>query len=117
MRRLLLLVPLAVLLVAAPPAHAGGFATVGLSSGPEGVGAGQPWNVERVIWSERRVVKSRSRQHRRSSGISPRTASRKSCTVASPSTGSMVWLISAFLSSSVCGESYPAPLCADLAVP
>ncbi len=55
MRRLLLLVPLAVLLVAAPSAHAGGFATVGLSSGPEGVDAGQPWNVDLTVLAHGRT--------------------------------------------------------------
>jgi hypothetical protein len=54
-RRLLLLVPLAVLLVAAPPAHAGGFATVGLSSGPEGTDAGQPWNVDLTVLAHGRT--------------------------------------------------------------
>jgi len=54
-RRLLLLVPLAVLCVAAPPAHAGGFATVGLSSGPEGVATGEPWNVELTVLAHGRT--------------------------------------------------------------
>ena len=50
MRRLLL-IPLALLLalVAAPPALAGGWATAGLSSTPEGVGPGEPWNVEITV--------------------------------------------------------------------
>ena len=47
--------------------------------------------------------------------ISPRTASRSSCTVASPRTGAIVWLMSFFLSVWLCGKSYPAPLCPDLA--
>lgn len=49
MRRLLvLLVPLA-LLLAAPSAHAGGWATVGLSSTPSGTPPGQPWDVDITI--------------------------------------------------------------------
>lgn len=48
MRRLLLMVPLALALTA-PAAHAGGFATAGLSSTPDGVGAGQPWTVDVTI--------------------------------------------------------------------
>jgi hypothetical protein len=47
-RRSLLLV-LAVPLIAAAPAHAGGFATAGLSSTPEGVRPGQPWKVEITV--------------------------------------------------------------------
>jgi YtkA-like len=48
-RRLpLLLVPLA-LLVAAPSAHAGGWATVGLSSTPAGTPPGQPWDVDITV--------------------------------------------------------------------
>jgi hypothetical protein len=47
-RLLLLLVPLA-LLVAAPSAHAGGWATVGLSSMPEGTPPGQPWDVDITV--------------------------------------------------------------------
>ena len=46
MRRLLLAVPLALALLTAPAAHAGGFATVGLSSTPEGVAPGTPWRVD-----------------------------------------------------------------------
>ncbi|HWT25111.1 MAG TPA: FixH family protein, partial [Solirubrobacteraceae bacterium] len=50
MRRCLpLLTALAALLVAAPSAHAGGFATVGLSSTPDGVPAGTPWRVDITI--------------------------------------------------------------------
>jgi hypothetical protein len=50
-RRLSLLVPLALALAAltAPAAHAGGFATAGLSSMPTGVGPGQPWKVELTV--------------------------------------------------------------------
>ena len=47
MRRVLLAVGL--LLVFAPPAHAGGWATVGLSSTPEGARAGKPWVVELTV--------------------------------------------------------------------
>lgn len=51
MRRPLLFAALAVAsaLVAAPPAHAGGFATVGLSSTPAGVAPGQPWTVDITV--------------------------------------------------------------------
>lgn len=51
MRRSLLLVPLSALLalVAAAPALAGGFATVGLSSTPEGVVPGKPWTVDITV--------------------------------------------------------------------
>jgi hypothetical protein len=50
-RRLSLLVPLALALAAltAPAAHAGGFATAGLSSMPTGVRPGQPWKVELTV--------------------------------------------------------------------
>jgi hypothetical protein len=48
MRRLLLILPL-LLLTAPAAAHAGGFATTGLSSTPEGLRAGQPWKVELTI--------------------------------------------------------------------
>ena len=47
-RMLMLLVPLA-LLVAAPSAHAGGWATVGLSSTPAGTPPGEPWDVDLTI--------------------------------------------------------------------
>ena len=47
-RSLMLLVPL-VLLLAAPPALGGGFATVGLSSTPAGTAPGQPWNVDITV--------------------------------------------------------------------
>src|SRR5687767_2747638 len=49
MRRLVPLVALLGLLVAAPPAAAGGFATVGLSSTPDGLGANRPWHVDITI--------------------------------------------------------------------
>ena len=51
MRRSLLLVPLAVvvLLIAPAVAAAGGFATAGLSSTPEGVAPGQPWKVDITV--------------------------------------------------------------------
>ena len=48
MRRCLLILPL--LLMTAPAvAHAGGFATTGLSSTPDGLRAGEPWKVELTI--------------------------------------------------------------------
>jgi hypothetical protein len=47
-RRLLLLIPLA-LLLAAPAALAGGFATAGLSSTPAGIAPGQPWKVDITV--------------------------------------------------------------------
>jgi hypothetical protein len=47
-RLVMLLVPLA-LLVAAPPAFAGGWATVGLSSTPAGTPPGEPWNVDITV--------------------------------------------------------------------
>lgn len=49
MRRVLIAVPLAVLLLIAPAAHAGGWATVGLSSTPAGTEAGTPWPVEITV--------------------------------------------------------------------
>ena len=49
MRRSLLLVPLALMLVAAPAAHAGGWATAGLSSTPDGVAPGKPWKVDITV--------------------------------------------------------------------
>ena len=48
MRRCLLILPL-LLLTAPAAAHAGGFATTGLSSTPDGLQAGQPWKVELTI--------------------------------------------------------------------
>lgn len=48
MRRSLLILPL-LLLTAPAVAHAGGFATTGLSSTPDGLRAGQPWKVELTI--------------------------------------------------------------------
>jgi hypothetical protein len=48
MRRCLLILPL-LLLTAPAVAHAGGFATTGLSSTPDGLRAGQPWEVELTI--------------------------------------------------------------------
>jgi hypothetical protein len=48
MRRCLLILPL-LLLTAPAVAHAGGFATTGLSSTPDGLRAGQPWKVELTI--------------------------------------------------------------------
>ena len=51
MRRSLLVSPLALVLVAlaAVPAAAGGWATVGLDSTPAGVVPGQPWNVNITV--------------------------------------------------------------------
>ena len=51
MRRSLLLFPivLAIALLAPALASAGGFATVGLSSTPDGVGTGKPWNVDITV--------------------------------------------------------------------
>ena len=51
MRRSLLLFPLAVVFLLAAPAvaGAGGFATAGLSSTPEGVAPGQPWKVDITV--------------------------------------------------------------------
>jgi hypothetical protein len=48
-RRVLIVLPLVVLLVVAPAALAGGWATVGLNSTPAGVGPGQPWVVDMTI--------------------------------------------------------------------
>jgi hypothetical protein len=48
-RRVLIALPLLVLLVVAPSALAGGWATVGLNSTPSGVGPGQPWTPELTI--------------------------------------------------------------------
>jgi hypothetical protein len=50
-RRPLLLVPLAVVLSLTAPAvaAAGGFATAGLSSTPDGVDPGQPWTVDITV--------------------------------------------------------------------
>jgi hypothetical protein len=49
MRTRVPLLALAVVLLAAPAAHAGGFATVGLSSTPDGVRAGTPWRVDITV--------------------------------------------------------------------
>ncbi len=51
MRRSLLLPPLSLLLLllAAVPALAGGWATVGLDSTPAGAAAGKPWNVDITV--------------------------------------------------------------------
>jgi len=50
-RRSLLLFPLVLLIALGAPAlaGAGGFATAGLSSTPEGVVPGQPWNVDITV--------------------------------------------------------------------
>ncbi len=55
MRRLLLLFPFLLALVAAPPAFAGGFATVGMSSTPAGLAPGQPWNVDITVLAHGRT--------------------------------------------------------------
>ena len=49
MRRVLIALPLALGLLIAPAAHAGGWATVGLSSTPAGTEAGTPWPVEITV--------------------------------------------------------------------
>lgn len=51
MRRSLLLFPLALAFALAAPASAGagGFATAGLSSTPDGVAPGQPWRVDITV--------------------------------------------------------------------
>jgi hypothetical protein len=50
-RRSLLPIPLALLLalVAAPPALGGGFATAGVSSTPDGLAPGEPWQVDITV--------------------------------------------------------------------
>jgi len=48
-RRVLIALPLAFGLLIAPAAHAGGWATVGLSSTPAGTEAGTPWRVEITV--------------------------------------------------------------------
>jgi hypothetical protein len=48
-RRSLLALPILVVLLAAPPALAGGWATVGLSSTPTGAQPGKPWSVDLTI--------------------------------------------------------------------
>jgi YtkA-like len=53
-RLLILLVPLA-LLIAAPPALAGGWATVGLSSTPAGTPPGKPWDVDITVLAHGRT--------------------------------------------------------------
>ena len=53
-RSMLFLVPLA-LLVAAAPASGGGFATVGLSSTPDGVAAGRAWTVDVTVLAHGRT--------------------------------------------------------------
>ena len=49
MRRVLIALPLALVLLVAPAAHAGGWATVGLSSTPAGTEPGTPWPVEITV--------------------------------------------------------------------
>ena len=55
MRRLLLLVPLALALAAPTAASGGGFATVGLSSTPAELAPGQPWNVDITVLAHGRT--------------------------------------------------------------
>jgi hypothetical protein len=52
---LLLLVPFVLALVAPAAASGGGFATVGLSSTPDGVAPGQPWNVDITVLAHGRT--------------------------------------------------------------
>ena len=49
MRRGLIAVPLALVLLIAPAAYAGGWATVGLSSTPAGTEPGTPWPVDITV--------------------------------------------------------------------
>ncbi len=49
MRRVLLALGVVALLVLAPSAFAGGWATVGMSSTPAGTEPGKPWNVQMTI--------------------------------------------------------------------
>jgi hypothetical protein len=58
MRRCLLILPLLLLLTAPAVAHAGGLATVRLSSTPESLRAGQPWRVELAIRQPGRAPRS-----------------------------------------------------------
>jgi LPXTG-motif cell wall-anchored protein len=53
-RRSLLLVPL-LLALAAAPAYAGGFVTVGLDSSPAGLPPGQPWQVDITVLAHGRT--------------------------------------------------------------
>jgi len=62
LRRCLLILPL-LLLTASAVAHAGGFATVGLSSTPDGLHAGQPWKVELTILRHGRTPVGDLRPH------------------------------------------------------
>jgi hypothetical protein len=54
-RRLLLLVPFVLALVAPAAASGGGFATVGLSSTPAELAPGQPWNVDITVLAHGRT--------------------------------------------------------------
>ena len=49
MRRVLFALPVALVLLIAPAAHAGGWATVGLSSTPAGTEPGTPWPVKITV--------------------------------------------------------------------
>jgi hypothetical protein len=55
MRKLLCVLTLALALVAAPAAGAGGFATVGLSSLPAGTAAGETWTVDLKVLAHGRT--------------------------------------------------------------
>jgi hypothetical protein len=48
-RRVLIALPLALVLLIAPAAYAGGWATVGLSSTPAGTEPGEPWPVDITV--------------------------------------------------------------------
>jgi hypothetical protein len=48
-RRVLIALPVALLLLVAPAAYAGGWATVGLSSTPAGTEPGAPWAVDITV--------------------------------------------------------------------
>jgi hypothetical protein len=66
-RRALLILPFLLLLAAPAAALAGGFATTGLSSTPEGLRAGEPWKVELTILQHGRTPVT---------GLSPRIVTR-----------------------------------------
>jgi hypothetical protein len=48
-RRVLIVLPVALVLLIAPAAYAGGWATVGLSSTPAGTEPGKPWPVDITV--------------------------------------------------------------------
>ena len=49
MRRVLIALPVVLVLLVAPAAYAGGWATVGLSSTPAGTQPGAPWSVDITV--------------------------------------------------------------------